>query len=109
MAATAHLIEAYFKPMAERAYGDATLPEEERLAAILARWIVSERPTLINVRKLRRETRLPDLRTADSIRKGLDALVEFGLVQRVGGRQGDTKGRHRGDYAVNPKVFEAAS
>ena len=87
-------------------YGDATLPEEERLAAMLARWIVSERPALINARELRRTLRLPDLRAANNLQKAIDALAEFGWVQRAGGRQGDTKGRQRGDYTVSPRLFE---
>ena len=42
--AAAALIEDYFKPMAARVYGDAALPEADRLAAVFARWILDERP-----------------------------------------------------------------
>jgi hypothetical protein len=46
VAAAAALIEDYFKPMAQRVLGDATLPEADRLAATMARWILDERPEL---------------------------------------------------------------
>ena len=57
--AAAALIEDYFKPMAERVFGDAALPEADRLAATLARWILKERPKVVNARDLRRKARLP--------------------------------------------------
>jgi len=51
------LVEDYFLPMAERCYGDAMIPEPERHAAYIARWIRKARPAEINARQLRREDR----------------------------------------------------
>jgi hypothetical protein len=45
--------------MAERVFGDAALPEVDRLAAVLARWILRERPEVVNARDLRRRRACP--------------------------------------------------
>jgi hypothetical protein len=102
------LVQTYFLPMAERCYGDAALPEAERHAAAIARWIRKAKPPLINARDLRRSRRaeIPGLpNDGDKIKAALGALTEALWVQPV-----DHDSRHsirpRGDYTVNPKVFE---
>jgi hypothetical protein len=105
--AAAALIEDYFKPMAERVFGDAALPEVDRLAATLARWILKERPKLVNARDLRRKARLPGLRDAAKVRLALGALVEADWLRPAFERSGDHGGRQREDYEVNPKLWEA--
>jgi hypothetical protein len=105
VSAAAALIEDYFKPMAERVFGDAALPEVDRLAATLARWILRERPEVVNARDLRRKARLPGLREAEKVKLALGALVEADWL-RPPLQTGD-RGRPRGDYAVNPKLRQA--
>ncbi|WP_119458536.1 YfjI family protein [Rhodospirillaceae bacterium SYSU D60014] len=102
------LVEDYFKPMAERAYGDAALPEDERNAATLARWIRRERPALLNARDLRRRVRLPGLRSADKIRAAITHLEDADWLIAAPAREGGSCGRQREDYRVNPKLREVA-
>jgi hypothetical protein len=101
------LVQGYFLPMAERCYGDAALPEAERHAASIARWILKAKPTLINARDLRRSRRaeIPGLpNDAEKIKAALAVLPEARWLQPV---EHDPRrnARPRGDYEVNPKVF----
>ena len=105
--AAAALVDDYFKPMAERVFGDAALPEADRLAATVARWILRERPTVVNARALRRTARLPGLREAEKVKVALNALVEADWLRPIFNRSGDNAGRPREDYQVNPRLFEA--
>ena len=105
--AAAALIEDYFKPMAERVFGDAALPEADRLAATLARWILKERPEVVNARDLRRKARLPGLRESEKVRLALGTLVEADWLRPAFQRSGGNAGRLREDYWVNPKLWEA--
>jgi hypothetical protein len=100
----AALIEDYIKPMAARVYGDAALPERDRLAAILARWIVRTRPKSINARAVRRTARLPGLKEADKVKIACEALVDADWLRSAPTRQGDSAGRTRDDYVINPKL-----
>jgi hypothetical protein len=99
-------MEDYFKPMAERVFGDAALPIADHLAATVAGWILKERPAVINARDLRRTARLPGLREADKVRLALATLVEADWLRPplpIG-----NKGRPRADYTVNPKLWKAS-
>jgi hypothetical protein len=104
--AAAALIDDYFKPMAERVFGDAALPEGDRLAAIVAHWILRERPQTINARELRRKARLPGLREADKVKLALTVLVEADWLRPAFDRSGTSTGRPREDYLVNPRLYE---
>lgn len=99
------LFEDYLFPMARRTFGEAGLSDTERHAAILARWILKNRPDKVNVRELQRTSGLPGFDKADSIRDALDYLGEMGWVQAAFARQGDTAGRKQQIYAVNPALL----
>lgn len=103
------LMDEYFRPMAECVYGDAATPEIERLETILARWILETKPKTINARVLRRKHRLPGLRDAKKVNSTLDALVEANWLEAAPDRAGDSPGRQRSDYKVNPQVYRAHS
>jgi hypothetical protein len=103
--AAATLIEDYFKPMAERAFGSAALPPEERDAAAIANWVLQARPEVLNTRELRRDVRLPGLTRAEEINRACVVLEEAGWLKRTRQRYGDTPGRYRSDYVINPTVF----
>ena len=105
--AAAGLVDGYFLPMAERAFGDAAALPVERQAATLARWILRTRPDVVNVRNVRETARLPGLRDANAIHATCAHLVEAGWLAPPA-RDGSTGGRPREDYPVNPRVWEAA-
>ena len=47
MKAAARLVDAYFLPMAERAFGDAAATASERNSAMLAKWITQVRADVV--------------------------------------------------------------
>jgi regulator of sigma D len=58
----------------QRTLADSEEPEPERLARELARWIMRERPKVINTLTLRREVRLPGLRSEARLKLALEEL-----------------------------------
>ncbi len=105
-AAAANLVADYFIPMAERVYGDAAIPDADRHAATLARWIMRQRPAEVHVRYLQREVRLPDLGTADAIHEAAKVLVEANWLRPPPRAAGFGKGAVRAAYPINPRLWE---
>lgn len=106
--AAAAWVDDYAKPMAERVYGDAALPKVERDAAVLARYIRKHRFTRINKRDLKRHPHkgaLADLRDATAMDAALGYLMDAGWLRDVAERDGDSVGRKRSDFAVNPAAL----
>lgn len=103
-AAAATLVADYFIPMAERTYGDAAIPDADRHAATLARWIVLRRPAEVHVRLLQREVRLPGLNTADAIHEAAAVLVEADWLRPP--VRSTQAGRAKAAYSVNPGLRE---
>ncbi len=99
------LAEDYFKPMSERVYGDASLPEQDRKAATLARWIRRERPAIINVRRLRRDVRLMGLTETRDVEAALKSLAEANWVFPP--QHERKRGQPKKDWKVNPRLWEA--
>lgn len=101
------LVEEYFRPMAERAFGDAALPEQEKNAVTLLKWLraLEDRPATINARTIHRK-RLPRLRTADQVKSALKTAEDAGWVREVT-RDANVPGRPRGDYLINPALYES--
>lgn len=108
--AAAEWVDDYAKPMAERVYGDAALPDSERNAAILARYIRKASLRAINKRELRRsphKSKLPGLRERSALDDAIAYLVDAGWLREAHSRDGGTTGRQREDYMVNPAVLES--
>ena len=95
----------YAVPMARRCFGEAALPEAERDARRLARWLLRRRPIpeTLNVRELRRMQDGPGIATPERLRAALDELAGLGVVRPAPARDG-APGRMRADWAVNPAV-----
>jgi hypothetical protein len=98
------LIDDYFKPMAERVFGDTAASEEEQLATVLAKHIVKTKAKAINTRIISRTGGLCGLNKAESIRSAISVLIEADWLFNYD--QHDAIGRPRGDYKVNPKVLD---
>jgi hypothetical protein len=98
------LAQTYYLPMAERCYGDAALPDAERHAAAIGRWIIRTKPDLINARELRREHRadIPGLpNNSDAIKAALNVLVDAGWIIRI---EQDRAHSRRDDYHTHPEI-----
>jgi hypothetical protein len=105
--AAARLVADYFVPMAERVYGDAAAPVQDRNAATLALWIMRERPAEVHVRHLQREVRLPGLRTAEDIHAAAGVLVEADWLA-MPAKGAEFGPRTRIAYPINPRLWEMA-
>ena len=101
-------VDDYAKPSAVRVFGDASLPEEERNAAALARFILKTKAQRINARDIRRSSGIATLKVAGDVDAATEALAEAGWLRDAKQRQGDTPGRQSKDYLVNPAVHEMA-
>lgn len=103
------MIEQYLKPMAERAYGDASLPQIERNAATLAKWIDKNKPERINVREVQRSAGLPGLQKAEDAKKAIEELVEGDWLRHDPRRAGRKSGRQSNDYLVNLNLLDGGA
>ena len=101
----ADLIEQYMTPMARRVFGEATLPQAERDARAIARWLAKQEPVpeIVNERDLRRMTEGPGIRDAARITAALEELGEAGWARPAPARASG-HGRQRLDWAVNPAL-----
>jgi len=102
-------VDDYAKPSALRVFGDAALPEEERNAAALARYILKTKAQRINARDIRRTSGIATLKVAADVEAATEALVDAGWLRGAGERAGDTPGKPRKDFIVNPAVHEVAN
>jgi hypothetical protein len=105
--AAAGLVDEYFKPMALRVFGDAAIPKGDKLAAQLGRWLVRTKRARFNTRHARRTPDGPGIRDAGDMNQAIEVLVDAGWIEPAGERSGQTPGRAKADYVVNPKVWEA--
>ena len=97
------LVDELFKPMAARAFGDAALPQAERDAATLANWLIKTKPDWVNARQLRRDA-VAGTKDRARVKAAMELLAETGWLRHEPSRQGDSKGRLRDDWAVNPGI-----
>jgi hypothetical protein len=100
-------LQDYAVPMARRCFGEAALPQIDRDAAGLARWLAAqdELPSIINARDLRHAGAL-STREAGRYDAALAELGEAGWLRPAPARAGGGGGRKRKDWAVNPKLKE---
>jgi hypothetical protein len=100
----------YAVPMARRVFGEAALPEAERDARRLARWLLrqSPLPEVVNAKALRRQQDGPGIATAGRMDAALEELAAAGWCQRAPAREGDQAGRTRKDWGVNRVLAEVA-
>lgn len=95
-------VDDYVIPMAERIYGEASLPDADRLGRTLARWVIKNKPEVINTRVLLRSVHLPELNSTEKIRMAVNRLAE---AEWLWPAADPTGGRPRNDYRVNPRVY----
>jgi len=106
MARAAMLYSSYFVPMASRVFGDAALPQAERDAGALAKYIIARRPDAVKVRDIYRE-RIGGISDPDRAHKAVASLVESGWLIDAATRKGPSPGRRENLYAVNLSLWDA--
>ena len=104
LAGVLEFVDSYAKPSALRVFGDAALPEVERNAAALARYILKAGAERINARDIQRSSGIASLKAAADVEAATDALTEAGWLRSAMHRDGDTPGKPRKDFLVNPLV-----
>ena len=102
---TWRLFDGYFIPMALRVYGNESIPIAERHARAIANEILQRRDLMINARSIRREWGIPGLNTSKAVDDALKVLIDLDWVRAIDNRAGQSPGRTKKDYAVNPDVF----
>lgn len=101
--------ESYIKPMQERLYSHGLVGDELRTAKRIAEWIVNNRVSEFNLRKLRREGGIPGIsnRTGhDLISEAIAYLESIGWVAPTEHSPSPKGGRPPGDYCVNNRIWE---
>jgi hypothetical protein len=99
-----HLVEHYFLPMAQRVFGEAAIPEQDRLGMELARWLARERPQRFNAREARRKIG-GLLREPKAMEKACEVLAEAGWIRSLQKPSGPGMGRPSTDFLVNPAIL----
>lgn len=100
------LVDTWAAHMARRAFGAAAASDAEADTAVLAKWLKRSQLKTFNAREARRSGSGPGGRLSEPGRfnDACAALVDAGLIRRVGVRSGTTSGRARLDYEVNPAL-----
>jgi hypothetical protein len=99
-------LESYAVPMTKRVFGDAAWPRAMRDAAVLAKWLLAQKPLpkAVNARAMRQRAVIPSCREAERYDAALTELESAGWVRPRPSRGGGTGGRQSKDWAVNPGV-----
>lgn len=105
--AAIRLRDDYIKPMQLRAFAHATRSERERDAALLANWILDNRPKVVNVRDTVRAY-IFGLNTTKKVVSAVEHLQEIGWLKPIEQTRTSKGGRPRRDYRVNKRVYKLA-
>ncbi|MBN8914349.1 MAG: DUF3987 domain-containing protein [Rhizobiales bacterium] len=105
VATACEMMASYFLPMAERVFGDASIPVAETHAAILARHMREKRLSTFNASKGRYAVG-GALREGSNMDAACAELVEAGILQPIAAPR--KRGRPSKDFAVNPAIFSQA-
>jgi len=103
-------IDGYSAPMAERAFAIATLPQEDRLGAKLAKLIRKDGRRSFNARDVRRGAlgAAGELAKAKEMALACECLELAGIIRHIGIRAGGKPGRAPTIYEVNPALWQSA-
>ncbi len=98
-------LQDFVIPMARRTFGAAALPEAERDARRLARWLIRKRPlqSTVNAKELRRMAQGPAIPDSERMEAALRELESAYWVRPAPSRAAG-HGRQRKDWAINPRL-----
>ena len=99
-------LDEYAMPMAQRCFGESSLPRPERDVRAIARWMLDNGPEIINPRHLRQIRVISGSAPASRYDEAISKLEEAGWLRPSFSREGGSSGRQSKDWLVNPKVME---
>lgn len=106
--AAIRLRDVYLKPMQIRTFAHVGKTESERLATLLANWIISEKPEVVNTRHLTHFVKLPGLNDAKQATTAIEYLVGAGWLVPVDKVRTQKAGRPKRDFTVVKSVYKLA-
>ncbi|MBS0237757.1 MAG: DUF3987 domain-containing protein [Proteobacteria bacterium] len=99
------IIEEWVRPTLARVFAEAALPQAQRDAAVVARWLLKNKRDLLNSREMRRTPGFPGPKESHRLDAAIEVLVDARWLVPVA-RAGP--GRKPKDFAVNMAIFEKA-
>jgi hypothetical protein len=96
------IIDGWARTNLERVFAEAALPQPQRDARTIAKWILKHRPERINARELRRTPGFMGPKEPKEMDAALEELVDARWISEE--RTGQSH-RPRKDFIVNPKVY----
>ena len=98
------IIDEWVRPNLERVFAEASLPEAQKDAMEVGRWLLRTRPAIVNARELRRQTGFSGPKEPKRLDAALDVLVD---ARWLFSPPKDSPGRPRKDFTVNQLAYEA--
>ncbi|TAF75886.1 MAG: DUF3987 domain-containing protein [Alphaproteobacteria bacterium] len=96
------LVDAYYLPMAVRCFGDMALPQEQRDARLILKWLSKQRTAILDASQLPRAKNSP-LRDRKRRDHALDFMCEAGIIKERG-KTTEKGGRPALLYDVHPEL-----
>jgi hypothetical protein len=104
--AAAAMMDAYFLPMAARAFGEGAVSVAERHGRTLLRHIVATGAAVVNERAIRDTPGLPGLSSAEAVKAAVAVLRAEDVLLPAPSPSEGKPGRPRADHVVNPRLGE---
>lgn len=98
------LSNEYFIPMAQKMFKDSHKPAHVVKTEAMAQWIIKNRPSIINKRDIYTKAKISGIKSAKDAQAVIDELVAANWLIPSPSRAGNTSGRPKLDYSVNPRV-----
>ena len=99
------LIDGWVRPNLERVFSEASLPQVQRDALTICRWLLKTRPQMINSRELRRLPGFPGPKEAKELDPAIQMLVDARWLSAPAGQA--APGRPRKNFIVNPAIYKS--
>lgn len=102
------LYDNYLTPMCERVYNMYYSPSQNIEARALAKWIIANKPSSFILRDVYNNGNVANLRRKEQAETAANKLIALNWLHCESLREGNTAGRKRKTYYVNPEVYTLA-
>jgi Protein of unknown function (DUF3987) len=103
------IVDDWVRPTLERVFAEAALPQPQRDAMTVGRWLLNAKPAnrleTVNARELRRLPGFPGPKEAKELDAAIDVLIDARWLLPLGTDRREAH-RPRKDFRVNPRIFE---